>query len=121
MVLLGSIARVALITVGRQTALRMEFVLIYSQVKVIVKHGFYAIVHIVLPQRFQSIYRLSSIKTSLIAPMGPQQLDISIMLRHGLRLIGIKSYNDNNFVKIYQNLPKFGNLRKIGNLHFSVT
>ena len=61
MVLLGSIARVALITVGRQTALRMEFVLIYSQVKVIVKPGFYAIVHIVLLLRFQSIYRRSSI------------------------------------------------------------
>ena len=43
------------------------------------------------------------------------------MLRPGLRLIGIKSYNDHNFVKIYQNLPKFSNLRNIGNLNFPVT
>ena len=78
MVLLGSIARVALITVGRQTALRMEFVLIYSQVKVMVKHG------------FQSIYRLSSIKTILIAPMGPQQLD----LKH------VKAWPEDNLHKI---------------------
>ena len=40
----------------------------------------------------------------------------SSMLRHGLRLICIRSYNDHNFVKIYQNLPKFGNLGKIGGL-----
>ena len=45
----------------------------------------------------------------------------SSMLKHGLRLICIKSYNDHNFVKIYQNLPKFGNLGKIGNLNFPVT
>ena len=44
----------------------------------------------------------------------------SSMLRHGLRLICIKSNNDHNFVKIYQNLPKFGSLGKIGNLNFSV-
>ena len=44
----------------------------------------------------------------------------SKMLKHGLRLICIKSYNDHNFVKIYQNLPKFGNLGKIGNLNFPV-
>ena len=31
-------------------------------------------------------------------------------LRHGLRLICTKSYTDHNFVKIYQNLPKFGSL-----------
>ena len=42
------------------------------------------------------------------------------MLRHGKRLICIKSYNDQNFVKIYQNLAKFGNLGKIGNLNFPV-
>ena len=46
---------------------------------------------------------------------------ISSMLRHGLRLICIKSYNDHNYVKIDQNLPKFGNLGKIGNLNFFVT
>ena len=45
----------------------------------------------------------------------------SSMLRHGLRLICIKSNNDHNFVKICQNLPKFGNFGKIGNLNFSVT
>ena len=38
-----------------------------------------------------------------------------------LGLIYIKSYNDHNFAKIYQNLPKFGNLGKIGNLNFPVT
>ena len=38
------------------------------------------------------------------------------LLRHGLRLICIKSYNGHNFVKIDQNHPKFGNLGKIGNL-----
>ena len=43
------------------------------------------------------------------------------MLRHGLKLVCIKSYSDHNFVKSYQNLPKFGNLGKIGNLNFSVT
>ena len=43
------------------------------------------------------------------------------MLRHGLRLICIKSYNDHNFVKIYQNLQKFGDLGKTGNLNFPVT
>ena len=37
------------------------------------------------------------------------------------RLICIKSYNDHNFVKIHQNLPKFGNLEDIGNLKFAVT
>ena len=42
------------------------------------------------------------------------------MLRHGLKLICIKSNNDHNFVKIYQNLPKFGNFRSIGNLNISV-
>ena len=42
---------------------------------------------------------------------------ISSMLRQGLRLICIKSYNDH---KIYQSLPKFGNLGKIGNLNFPV-
>ena len=45
----------------------------------------------------------------------------SSILTHGLRLICIKSYNGHNFVKIYQNLPKFGNLGKIGNLNFPVT
>ena len=45
----------------------------------------------------------------------------SSMLRHGLRLIWIKSNNDYNFVKIYQHLPKFGNLGNIDNLNFSVT
>ena len=47
-----------------------------------------------------------------------------VKLKHvkaGLRLICIKFNNDHNFVKIYQNLPKFGNLGKIGNLNFSVT
>ena len=43
------------------------------------------------------------------------------ILRHGLRLICIKSYNDHNFVKIYQNLQKFGDLGKSGNLNFPVT
>ena len=43
------------------------------------------------------------------------------LLRHGLRLICIKSYNGHNFVKIDQNLPKFGNLGKIGNLNSPVT
>ena len=71
MVLLGSIVRIALITVGTQTALRMEFVLIYSQVKVIVKPGFYAIVVIVLPPLLQSIYRLFAIQTVAITPMSP--------------------------------------------------
>ena len=33
----------------------------------------------------------------------------------------LQSNNDHNFVKIYENLPKFGNLGKIGNLNFSVT
>ena len=37
-----------------------------------------------------------------------------------LEAICIKSNNDHNFVKIFQNLPKFGNLGKIGNLNFSV-
>ena len=45
----------------------------------------------------------------------------SSILSHGLRLICIKSYNEHNFEKIYQNFPKFGNLRKIGNLNFPVT
>ena len=36
------------------------------------------------------------------------------MLRHGLSLICIKSYNDHNLVEIYQNLSKFGNLENIG-------
>ena len=44
----------------------------------------------------------------------------SSILRHGLRLICIKSCKGDNFVKIYQNLPKFGNLGKIGNLNFPV-
>ena len=44
------------------------------------------------------------------------------MLRRGMRLICIKSYNDHNYVKIYSDLPKFGNLGKIiGNLNFPVT
>ena len=38
----------------------------------------------------------------------------SSILRHGLRLIYIKSCKGDNFVKIYQNLPKFGNLGKNG-------
>ena len=38
-----------------------------------------------------------------------------------LTLICIKSCNDHNFGKIYQNLPKCCNLGKIGNLNFSVT
>ena len=42
-------------------------------------------------------------------------------LRYGLRLICIKSYNDHNFVKIYRNLPKFGNFGKISNLNFPAT
>ena len=42
----------------------------------------------------------------------------SIMLRHGLRLICIKSDNDHNFGKIYQNLPKFGILGKTVTLIF---
>ena len=41
-------------------------------------------------------------------------------VKAGLRLICIKSYN-HNFVEIYQNLPKFANLGKIGNLDFPVT
>ena len=45
----------------------------------------------------------------------------SSMLRRGLRLNCLKSYIDHNFVKIYQNLPKFGNLGKIGNLTFPAT
>ena len=45
----------------------------------------------------------------------------SSMLRHGLRLICIKSYHDHNFVKICQNFPKFGNFGKTGNLNFPVT
>ena len=45
----------------------------------------------------------------------------SSMLRHSLGLICINSYNDHNFVKIYQNLPKFRNVGKIGNLNFPVT
>ena len=48
-----------------------------------------------------------------------RKIVISSMLRHGLRLICIKSNNDHNFVKIYLNLPKFGNLGKIGSLNFS--
>ena len=36
-------------------------------------------------------------------------------------VICIKSYNDHNFVKIYRNLPKFGNLGKIGNLNIPAT
>ena len=43
------------------------------------------------------------------------------MLRHGLRLVCIKPYNGHNFVNIYQNLSKFGNLGKIGNLNFPET
>ena len=43
------------------------------------------------------------------------------LLFSGPRLICIKSYNDHNFVKIHQNLPKFGNLEDIGNLKFAVT
>ena len=43
------------------------------------------------------------------------------MSRHGLSLICIKSYNDHNLVKIYQNLSKFGNLEDIGKLNFLVT
>ena len=43
------------------------------------------------------------------------------MLRHGLRPICIKSYNNHNFEIIYQNFPNFGNLRKIGDLNFPVT
>ena len=43
------------------------------------------------------------------------------MLRHGLRPICKKSYDDHNFVKIYQNLSKFGNLGNIGNLKIPVT
>ena len=43
------------------------------------------------------------------------------MLRHGLGLICIKSYNGHNFVKIDQNRPKSGNLGKIGNLKFPAT
>ena len=43
------------------------------------------------------------------------------MLRHGVRIVCIKCNNDHNFVKIYQNLPKFGNLKKIDNLNFPVT
>ena len=35
-------------------------------------------------------------------------------------VICIKSYYGHNFVKIYQNFPKFGNLEKIGNLNFPV-
>ena len=46
------------------------------------------------------------------------EVSYSSMLRHGGGLICIQSYNDHNFVKIYQNLPKFGNLGKIGNLNF---
>ena len=46
---------------------------------------------------------------------------ISSMLRHGLRLISIESFNDRNFVKICQNFPNFGSLGKIGNLNFPVT
>ena len=45
----------------------------------------------------------------------------SSMSRHGLSLIYIKSYNDHNLVKIYQNLSKFGNLEDIGKLNFLVT
>ena len=45
----------------------------------------------------------------------------SSMLRHGLRPICKKSYDDHNFVKIYQNLSKFGNLGNIGNLKIPVT
>ena len=43
------------------------------------------------------------------------------MLRHGLSLICIKSYNDHNLVKIYQNLSKFGDLEDIGKLNFPGT
>ena len=41
--------------------------------------------------------------------------------RHGLSLICIKSYNDHNLVKIYQNLSKFASLDDIGKLNFLVT
>ena len=47
--------------------------------------------------------------------------EVSSILRRGLWLICIKSDNDHNFVKIYQNLPKFGNLGKIVNFNFPVT
>ena len=43
------------------------------------------------------------------------------MLRYGLSLICIKSYYDQNFVKIYQNLSKFGNFEDIGKRNFPVT
>ena len=36
----------------------------------------------------------------------------SSMLRHGLRLICIRSYNDQNFVKIYQNLQNLATSEK---------
>ena len=45
----------------------------------------------------------------------------SSMLGRGLSLIGIKSYNDHNLVKIDQNLSKFGNLKDISKLNFPVT
>ena len=45
----------------------------------------------------------------------------SSMLGRGLSLIGIKSYNDHNLVKIDQNLSKFGNLKEISKLNFPVT
>ena len=47
-----------------------------------------------------------------LANSGASGEPISSMLRHGLRLICMKSYNGHNFVKIYQNLPKFGSLGK---------
>ena len=43
------------------------------------------------------------------------------MLRHGLSLISIKSYNDHNLVKMYQNLSKFCNLKDISKRNFPVT
>ena len=43
----------------------------------------------------------------------------STVLRHGLSLICIEYWNDQNFVKIYQNLSKFRNQGKSGNLNFS--
>ena len=51
----------------------------------------------------------------------PHHFSIGPSLRHYLKLIYLKSYNDHNFGKIYQNLPKFCNLGKIGNLNFAVT
>ena len=48
-------------------------------------------------------------------------LYLIMMLRHGLSLICIEYWNDQNFVKIYQNLSKFRNQGKSGNLNFSTT